>query len=204
MQVVVKDMKDHWAVRIKHSGFHNHAIPHAVHPSLEGRQEFLTMVRTAPEVHPKQLVNGTMTRKPVSTIHPLYANKDRVGYERSKILRGTSIASSFSAMAAFELEHNIVMIRSSSISNHNGHITIQTAFMKQQTATVQTCMQSDSVHGFIIDDHYSDVNLTFTSAFCPVIQRTVSLVVSIMLGKTQVHYQAHFMVLLQALPYKTW
>ncbi|KAF9944477.1 hypothetical protein BGZ72_002358, partial [Mortierella alpina] len=25
-----------------------------------------------------------------------------------------------------------------------------------------------------------------------------------MLGKTQVHYQAHFMVLFQALPYKTW
>lgn len=107
-------------------------------------------------------------------------------------------------MTAFEEQQGIVMIRSSSIGKHDGHISFQTDFMKEQAAMAKTCMQSDSVHGFIYDDHFQDINVTFTSAFCPVIQRMVPVVISVMFGKTQSHYQAHFQVLLQSLPYKTW
>lgn len=145
-----------------------------------------------------------MTRKSTSDIHPIYTNLDRVAYERGNILKGTTIGATFSALAAFEEQHGLVLIRSSSVSKRDGHISIQTDFMMHQAATTETCMQSDSIHGFVTDDHFHDVNVTFTSVFCPTIQRTVPLLISILFGKTQAHYQVHFQVLFKSLPYKTW
>lgn len=200
----LKIVHDAETVHLTHKGFHNHAMPHPVRANIESKKQLETLVKTAREVHPKQLLLGSMTRETASNIHPVYANLDRLAYERGKILKGTSIGATFSAMTAFEEQQGIVMIRSSSISRHDGHISFQTDFMKEQAATTKTCMQSDSVHGFIFDDHFQDINVTFTSTFCPIIQRTVPVVISIMFGKTQGHYQAHFQVLLQSLPYRTW
>jgi len=200
----MKVVHDGQTVTFNHKGFHNHALPHPVRADIESKKRLATLVKTASEVLPKQLMMGSMTRESVRNIHPLFSNLDRVAYERAKILKDTSIGETFSAMTAFEEQRGMIIIRSSSISNHDGHISIQTDFMKQKAASIKTCMQSDSVHGFILDDHFHDVNVTFTTALCPVIQRTIPLVITIMFGKTKIHYQAHFQVLLKSLPFRTW
>ncbi|KAI8605087.1 hypothetical protein EDD21DRAFT_440617 [Dissophora ornata] len=58
-------------------------------------------------------------------------------------------------------------------------MSIQTAFMMERTLDIETCMQNDSVYGFINDMSHGEVNVTFTSAYCPVIQNTMPLVISI-------------------------
>ena len=65
-------------------------------------------------------------------------------------------------------------------------------------------MQSDSVHGWILDSKHNDVNMTITSTFCPVIERTVPVLISVMYGKSAVHYEQHFLALLRSLSYATW
>eukprot|EP00474_Spongospora_subterranea_P007818 CRZ08276.1 hypothetical protein [Spongospora subterranea] len=90
------------------------------------------------------------------------------------------------------------IILSSSITSVNGHVSIQTEFMKTRACDLESSMQTDSVHGFVQDIHFEEVNVTFTSAYCPIIQRTIPLVISIMFGKSQYHYKAHFLVLLQS------
>jgi len=65
-------------------------------------------------------------------------------------------------------------------------------------------MQSDSIHGWIIDNKHNDMNLTITSTYCMMIKRTVPVLISVMHGKSAVHYEKHFLALLRSLPYPTW
>jgi len=96
-------------------------------------------------------------------------------------------------------------IQSSSIAGGDGHISIQMAFFLQEyIPTLKEGMQSDSVHGWVVDPHFNDVNITFTSTHCSVIERTVPVLISVMYGKSADHYEAHFLALLQSLPYMTW
>jgi len=146
--MVIHD-KEAGTVHLMHKGLHNHAIPHPIRGNIDGKKQLEAQVKTAPEVHPKQLLIGSMTRESASNIHAAYANLDRLSYERKKILKGTSIGTTLSAITAFKEQEGITMISSSSISNQDGHISFQTNFMKEQAAMAKTCMKSDSVHGFV-------------------------------------------------------
>ena len=64
--------------------------------------------------------------------------------------------------------------------------------MKERAAALESGFQTDSVHGFIEDLHFDEVNVTFTSAFCPIIQRTIPMVLSIMFGKISIPLQSTF------------
>jgi hypothetical protein len=135
--------------------------------------EFAKTVKIAPEVQPKRLLIGSTTRPPVSDLHPSLSNLDRTAYLRRKVLKGANTGSTFERLATFEQQMGITLFRSVSFNQHDGHLCIQTDFMTQHTMECTDCMQSDSVHGFITDDHFKEVNVTFTSAYCPVIQRTI-------------------------------
>lgn len=120
------------------------------------------------------------------------------------VLARNNVGNSLGAFGALTQELGEGFIRSSSLCGTDMHISMQSDFMAQHTAGLECCMQSDSIHGFVIDPHMSDVNVTFTSAYCPVIHRTVPLIISVMFGKTHIHYERHFSVLLKSLPYQTW
>lgn len=69
---------------------------------------------------------------------------------------------------------------------------------------MEGCLQTDSVHGFIRSEYIADINITFTSRFCSVLKWTVSLLISFMFGKSQLHYEKHFTALLQSLNLDNW
>lgn len=120
------------------------------------------------------------------------------------VLARNNVGNSLGAFGALTQELGEGFIQSSSLCGTDMHISMQSDFMAQCTAGLECCMQSDSIHGFIINPHISDVNVTFTSAYCPIICRTVPLVILVMFGKTHIHYEHHFSVLLKLLPYQTW
>ncbi|KAI8350229.1 hypothetical protein B0O80DRAFT_500822 [Mortierella sp. GBAus27b] len=88
---------------------------------------------------------------------------------------------------------------SSSIETENAHLTLQSEFMANLARTPGGCLQSDSVHGFVHCPPVDDVNVTFTSRFCTVLQRTVPVLISFMLGKSQEHYKMHFAALFRSM-----
>lgn len=65
----------------------------------------------------------------------------------------------------------------------DGHITLQTRFMRETLAERQSCLQSDSVHGMIKDPQYgADIYVSYTSGYCAALERSIPLVVTILFG----------------------
>ena len=147
-------------------------------------KKFREIVMIAPEVCPKNLVIETATRPSVTALHPAYSNLDRTASSRRKILKEASLKTTFEVLASFEnqISPQTSLIQSSSIQSLNGHICLQTWFMKERAAALESGFQTDSVHGFIEDLHFAEVNVTFISAFCPIIQRTIPMVYRSCLG----------------------
>lgn len=187
-----------------HEGFHNHAKPHPFRPDFISKTKLIEMVRAAPEIRPKSMQLGTAGRVSVTKIHKAYGHLDRTAAIRRNALKDITPKSTLGSLATWEQQMEQDMIQSSSIGHRVGHICIQTAFMRDRAKSVDCCMQSDSVHGFISDDHFKEINVTFTSIYCQIVRRTIPLVITVLFGKTQFHYERHFLVLFKSLPFKSW
>ena len=123
-------------IRLHHFGIHNHAKPHAIRPDARARLKFRDMVLTAPEVRPKNLVVGSSTRPSVTELHPAFSNLDRTANIRRNIIQKATNKSTLEVIASFEKQmgNGKNIIQSSSIQSANGHISIQTEFMKCRAA----------------------------------------------------------------------
>jgi hypothetical protein len=187
-----------------HKGFHYHAKPHPIRPSLSASIDFKSVVAIAAEATPKQLLVGTSSRQGVGNLHEAYNNLDRLAYHKRKILKPFNLPSTIGSLANFNKNIQVNFIRSSSFQAHDGHITMQTDSMIQQLKCNELPFESDSVEGFVFDDESPNVNVTFTSGFHVGIGRTVPFLISILFGKTEHHYAAHFCRLFQSLGYASF
>lgn len=203
-RALLKCIISHASVRLEHTGVHTHVHPHPIRPEFSSKLEFEKIVRTASEVKPKSLLIGTRTRRPVSDLHPAFNNLDRTAYLRKKVLRPFDNGSTIGNIANFESEMGVKLFKSSGFQSQNGHIVMQTRFMEDLLRTSSCPLETDSIHGFVLDDHFTDVNVTFTSGFDGIIGRTVPYVISILFGKSRAHYKEHFLVMLQALKFDSW
>ncbi|KAF9553368.1 hypothetical protein EC968_010512, partial [Mortierella alpina] len=149
-------------VHFFHKGHHEHVKPSAPIDitSLARARE---IIKNAPESSPKSLQQGTASRIALTEIHSSFANLDRLATFRRKVLSDTRPKSTLSGLATWEQQMEARIIQSSCITYDRGHICLQTEFMRDRTAEVSSCMQSDSVHGFIEDDCFKEINVTFTS-----------------------------------------
>lgn len=192
-------------ITFTHVGLHQHPRPPPICPDGIGCQTLDGVVNIAPELPPKNLQVGTATRKPAPEFHPAYANLDCISNHRRHTISKHAPGNTLGDLSAYEMEIDDDFIQSSSMVRRNQHFLIQTLFFQEEYIhTLKECMQSDSIHGWIVDGKHNDMNLTVTSTFCPAIKRTVPVLISVMHGKSSVHYEQHFLALLQSLPYATW
>ncbi|ORZ12157.1 hypothetical protein BCR41DRAFT_356618, partial [Lobosporangium transversale] len=131
-----------------HQGVHDHIKPHFWKPGLKSLKKLKDIIAVNPASKPKDLLVGTIDRPSVANIHPSLGNLNTVG-------------------DIFKLEESVKerFFRSTSLSSEDAHtcITIQISFMKeQQCQWIDTGFQSDSIHGFVIDTKFQDINVTFT------------------------------------------
>jgi len=77
-------------VYFHHKGVHNHARTHELRATREGREAFNKTVDENPEATPKQLVNGSEKRAPVTTHHVTYLHLGKTQKERQKRLQETA------------------------------------------------------------------------------------------------------------------
>jgi hypothetical protein len=167
-------------VDFKHKGFHNHAKPFGLRPDLESKHIFVERVKANPQATPMSLAMGTETREPMIDQHDSFLNRGRVETLRGNTLKENNstlkIKDTLGALATHVtslLSNGSNLMPSSSIGPHDGHVSFQSDFMAERTRTLEGCMQTDSVHAFIRSTYINDINVTFTSRYCPVLGRTV-------------------------------
>ena len=74
-----------------HQGTHEHSKPPLdtkIDPDSYKQLENIVLI--SPEITPVQLKVGTSTRDPVSSIHPSFANNDKLKYHRGKTLNNNT------------------------------------------------------------------------------------------------------------------
>lgn len=179
-------------IRLHHYGCHKHPKPHPIRPTPAARKLFETIVRNGPEVKPKSLQIGTGTRPPISDVHGAFGNLDRIAYYRAKVLKQSTHRSTVGNIANFENAMKLSCIVSSSLRMDDGHIVMQTDFMRERSEEKESSLQTDSIEGFVVDEHCPAINLAVTSAYCSVLNRNIPLLVSILMGKSALHYKQHF------------
>lgn len=187
--MIVVHYPDRLLIKIHHQGVHNHLKPPPVRSSTLARREFENQVKAAPERTPGGILLDKGIRQASRKIHPAYANADRVAKERKDIL-GADKTSIFSLVDLMTFEDRVgcKCIESYSFDAADRHVTLQTPFLKQILAEGNSCLQTDSVHGMILEPRFKhDINIIFTSGYCAVLKRTIPLVISIMLGMTMYH-----------------
>jgi hypothetical protein len=153
-------------VDFQHFGFHNHSKPHPIRPTAEAKRRFRDIVTVAPEISPKKLLIGTITRAPLAEVHQSFQNLSRTAYHRQRILKGNhSTYPSLEFVASFEKNMNVKLFCSTCMEREGGHISMQTEHMAGWALEIRSPMQTDSVHGFIEDPNFDEINVTVTSLF---------------------------------------
>ena len=190
-------------LRMIHVGIHNHRAPHPIRPTLTAKKQFKNLVLVAPEVKPKQLLIGTPGRAPIGELHPSYNHLDRVGNQRRVELKKVNPTSSIGMLAAFELRIGCNIIYSSGFKKNDGHITCITEFQHECLQNLRSSLQTDTIEGFVADKDCPNANVTMTAAVNVVLNRNIPVVISILMGKTEHHYKAHFTNLFQAMKLST-
>lgn len=188
----------------EHHGFHNHPKPHEVRPDVMSKRKAIKIFHIAQEVGPKQLVIGNDSGPSIGKIHHKLNNLSVVTRIRSASFKTKTGRGTLGDLAKLQVDHEDNFIKSISFAQGLAHISIQTSAIAKYTSDLSTPMQSDSVHGFVVDSNFTDVNTTFTSCWSPPIQWNLPLLISIIFGKTTEHYKCHFLALLQSLPFSTW
>ncbi|ORZ26245.1 hypothetical protein BCR41DRAFT_219049 [Lobosporangium transversale] len=174
-----------------HQGVHDHIKPHFWKPDLKSLKKLKDIIAVNPASKPKNLLVGTIDRPSVANIHPSLGNLNTVGYYRRSFLKNNDL----SLGDIFKLEESVKerFFSSTSLSSKDAHITIQTSFMKeQQCQWIDTGFQSDSIHGFVVDTKFQDINVTFTSGKCKILNRNVPIAISIMFDIARALQEALF------------
>ena len=200
MDLVEKDGQ----IEFTHHGYHQHRLLLPKRASQDALQHLETIVSTATDGKPKHFLHQTELRNPISNKYPVFRNLSYLRYRRNKVVHKNRNPNNLGQLAAMEEVLGSCFIRSSSIRSTDGHISVQTNFIQQHCQDLVSSMQTDSVHGIISDDHYADINIAFTSAYCPVLKRTLPLIMSILFGRSSLHYKQHFLALLKSLPFEDW
>ena len=128
----------------------------------------------------------------MTTLHASFHNKDRVGYYRRKTLKPFSTGNSITALLNLFIDEKF--IRSVSLDPKDAHVTLQTDDMINQIKNCRNSpFQSDSIHKMVLDENFpGEINITFTSMLDIILERTVPICISIMYGKSALHYEKHF------------
>ena len=200
MKITIRNGSD---LRMIHVGIHNHRAPHPIRATLTAKTQFKKLVLAAPEVKPKQLLIGTPGRAPIGELHSSYNHLDRAGSQRRMELKKVNPTSSIGMLGAFEKRIGCKIIYSSGFNANNGHITCITEFQQECLQNLCSSLQTDTIEGFVADKECPNANVTMTTAFNCVLNRNVPVVISILMGKTEHHYKAHFTALFQAMNLST-
>ncbi|XXQ31559.1 Uncharacterized protein PBTT_02017 [Plasmodiophora brassicae] len=155
------------------------------------------MVKFAPELTPKQLLVGAQTRPALGQLHSALANIDRVKYYRSKIVERPD-----SSMAGLYTYERDCVERIFPFISVLGFV-IQTNFMRERLKARESALQSDSIEKLHIigasRDAYRNATITMTTGHCPLLQRNIPVLISLLYGKSADHYAFHFDSLFQSM-----
>jgi hypothetical protein len=191
-------------ITLSHYGTHSHVRPLPKRASLAAKVALKAAVSNSKGSRPKNfLINGD-TPSDISLQHNVFRNLGYLRYRRDKVLREAQTRNEISELASLQALLGFAFMRSESTSTYNGHYSIQTDFLREWSSSITTELQSDTTYGIISDNIFKNVNVTFTSAFCPVIERTIPVTMTIMFGQTKEHYMAHFLVVLESLGYESF
>lgn len=179
---------------VHHVGIHNHEKPPPLRADVISKRAFDQRVVAAPERTPGKLTIGNGLQGPVGNLHEAYHHVGRIARERHILLGKTKTTPTMASFLGLEKTLGIEFFGSSSFRAKDGHITLQTRFMRETLAERQSCLQSDSVHGMIKDPQYgADIYVSFTSGYCAALERAIPLVVTILFGMSKYHYKHHFL-----------
>lgn len=201
----VTDSSDR-TVTFIHTGKHNHAKPSPCRFSGSSMQVFKLRVQAAPRTLPKQHQMDSDTLSGIGDIHPAGNNLGYITGLRSKFLKEAKVVGSgYGAISTMEQKMEKEFVRKSGVAAKDGHICIQTDFIRDRVPELlQNGLQTDSVHGIVSEPEFNDMNVTFTTARCPLLGRTFPVLISILSGKSAHHYERHFVALFESFPYKTY
>ncbi|KAK5809656.1 hypothetical protein F5H01DRAFT_415603 [Linnemannia elongata] len=162
---------------VHHVGIHNHEKPPPWRADVISKRAFDQRVVAAPERTPDKLTIGNGLQGPVGDLHGAYHHVGRIARERHILLGKTKTTATMASFLGLEKTLGIEFFGSPSFRAKNGHITLQTRFMRETLAKRQSCLQSDSVHGMIKDPQYgADIYVSFTSGYCAALERAIPLV----------------------------
>lgn len=99
----------------------------------------------------------------------------------------------------FEKQVGMKIIWSSSLSSEDAHIVLISPFQHELLCERTSSLQTDSIEAYLVVEFCPNANLAVTSAYCNVLNRHIPLCVSILMGKSAVHYKAHFKSLFEAM-----
>ncbi|KAI8362453.1 hypothetical protein B0O80DRAFT_524762 [Mortierella sp. GBAus27b] len=120
-----------------HKGFHDHPKPYPIRPDAESRKK----IEIAPQVQPKQLLMGTYTGPSIAETHPSMANPSRLAQFRRKTIKHPT-ASTLDSIASFEEKVGESVFCSTGFKRDHGHISIQTSFLAEISASINGGMQT--------------------------------------------------------------
>ena len=199
---------------------HNHPIPpHFGRLPDQVQKELSSFLDTTIAETALQLKMKKTHREAISSIHPSLGNAGKVRYERKKhklTIGNSGNQSSIGSILSFFNDlysnknntHNL--LQSNSIHPEDAHITMIDEGSKKIIEANEFPYQTDSVHDFVDETSFinlskdsDEVNVTLTSTYDKILQKAVPVVISIMFGKTSLHYKCHFLALFKNMKLQT-
>ena len=202
-------------IEFKHIGKHDHPKPPMKKPSPASLRQLQKTVVQNPDIKPSKLHMGHGTEKPVSDMDEAFCNKDHVGYCRHQILNKKhgpqGIRGSMAALMqlAQDLPEKFFHIDMGNPAKKiKPVIHMQSKFMRDilNGEHLSTSFQSDTIEGVVHDLEHLDgqISIHFTSAFDPVLQRWVPVLMSILFGRSAEDHCDHWTQLLQSFSSTSW
>jgi hypothetical protein len=190
-------------VHYVNGGFHLHEKPtHLIALDAEEDRALEERVKENPKAGPSQLLFGDRS---VTKISPLLFNKDRLAYERTRILKPTRVFKDnhfLEQIAAFEHRHPNFAPRVY-IEGKVTVIVLQSPFMRRML--LKDTVEDDAVNGIVSDASHGFFKqrnelLMVSSVFEPKnLQCWVPAMMSYFNGSTVDHYRIHFFHLLRSI-----
>jgi len=169
---------------VHHTGVHEHEQPPPLRSDVLAKREFNQRVIGAPGQTPGQLAIGNVFQNRAGDLHEAYHHSGRIARERRELLDKAKSKQTIASFLELERTLGFECIGSSSFRGLDGHITLQTQFMRDILAEKQSCLQSDSVHSMILDLEFSGlIYVSFTSGYCDGLKRSIPLVITVIFGQ---------------------
>ena len=182
-----------------HHGTHFHPRPPPIRPPPSVMNKFRNHVLTAPSVMPKQLAVGSLYNTPVTSLHPSLQHLDRVGYLRRRMLQDARTTAGLNDVVEWQGKHPGFIAHMNLVVNE-GCIIMQTQTQKELCQSFVGCLQTDALESFVKSP--DNGVLCITSGYSEIVGRTIPLLYSLLLGKTEQHYCQHFRHLFKSLSMK--